>query len=1342
MSSAQRQMWVIDRTTPGNPAYNVPVGYRIKGALDVAALEDGFNHIIKRHEVLRTTFVVKDGDLRQVIHPALTITITVTELDHLPGEAREDRLQALASEESVKSFDLARLPLIRVSLFKLGDAEHVLIVNCHHIVVDGLSIGLMLDELDRFYRACTGGADHRPPDLDVQYADFAQWQQQALTNEAAYGNQIEFWRKQLGRELPVLELPGDLPRPALQSFKGSNVFFNIPTSLAEELRLLGAREGCTLFMTLLAAFQVLLQRHSGADDIVIGTPIGARPARELEPLIGNFLNMVALRCDLSGNPTFVDLLRRTRSTTLDAFSNSDLPFEGMLRHLTFERDPSRNSIFQVLLQVLPAAAPRLGDLTISSFHFDLKFAQFDLSLLLYEDVGGYRGRFEYCTDLFHAETVERLSSNFVHLLHAIASNPDQTIETLPLLTDAERRRLLVEWNNTAAVQPTPGPCLHQLIEQQAGRTPEHVAVVFEHQTLTYGELNRRANQLAHHLRALEVGPDVLVGLFVERSPEMLVGILGILKAGGAYVPIDPGYPKERVRCILEDSNVPLVLTQDSLVAQLPRFAGRSICLDSHWGAIATGESEDNPVTRVKPEQLAYVLFTSGSTGRPKGVALEHRTAATFIEWAKQVFTPQELAVVLFSTSICFDLSVFEIFVTLSAGGTIVVARDALHLPTLPGRNEVTLINTVPSAIAELLRTGSIPASVTTVNLAGEALPDTLVEQIYATTNVDKVYNLYGPTEATTYSTYTLVPRGRPVTIGKPITRTHTYILDRHRNPVPIGVRGELYLAGGGLARGYYGRPELTMERFVPNPFTDEGEGRMYRTGDVCRWLADGNIQYLGRTDHQVKLRGFRIELGEIESTLDQHPGVGQSLVLVRGEEPDRQQLVAYVVPRSMAAVPQVTELRQHVKERLPGFMVPAAVVLLEAFPLTPNGKIDRRALPDSGRTRQQEHHQYVAPRDETERVLCRVWSEVLGVHRVGLDDDFFATGGHSLLAAKLFTRLDEELGRSLPLGVLLTAPTVRSLAEHYRTSESTKGSVVVALRSSGTLRPLFAVPGVYGNVVGFSNLARELGPEQPFYGLQSVGLDGTAAPLDSIEEMAQRYVTEIRSVQARGPYALVGACFGATVAYEMARQLLDAGEEIAFLGLLSPADRGGQIEDEHHAPTPRAYKRTLAVTQFVTKRVRMYRKDMQQLTLRERIRYLISKGFSFVGSAPVKNRLKAAQRELNQIEVYRANLLALDRYHRKSLRGRLRALEIFEAVQGLGDRDPKEGIDWSAFWSGETRLHYADGKNSGDMLTSKNAPVIADLLVARLQATRDSGTIPHENLLDGDRDAAVRRGRM
>jgi amino acid adenylation domain-containing protein len=690
--------------------------------------------------------------------------------------------------------------------------------------------------------------------------------------------------------------------------------------------------------------------------------------------------------------------------------------------------------------------------------------------------------------------------------------------------------------------------LHELFEAQTDRTPDQVAVVFDHQMLTYGELNRRANQLAHHLRGLGVGPEVLVGLFVERSPKMLVGLLGILKAGGAYVPMDPSYPKERLGYILEDSKAPILLTEQSLVDKLPNFVGRSICLDTDWTRIAC-ESEKNLVTPLKPDNLAYVLFTSGSTGRPKGVALEQRSAVNFIRWAMQVFTPQELAAVLFSSSVCFDLSVFEIFVTLSAGGKIILASNVLQLPNLPAKDEVTLINTVPSAMAELLRMGAVPASVKTVNLAGEALSDMLAEEVYATTHVDKVYNLYGPTETTTYSTYAVVRRGRPVTIGRPIANTQCYILDASRNPVPIGVKGELYLAGEGLARCYYRSPELTNDRFVPNPFSEERGGRMFRTGDLCRYLPDGNIEFLGRLDNQVKMRGFRIELGEIESTLAEHLEVSAAAVVLREEKPEKKRLVAYIVPHEVAKPPTPKTLRDFLKQKLPDYMVPTDFITIEALPLTPRGKLDRMALP--GRSPSPPIGKpYVPPILPEEWQLVRIWEEILNVRPIGVLDNFFDLGGHSLLAIRMMDRIEDAYGKRLPIATLFSEATILHLTACLRRrSAEERESGMVPVHPVGSRPPFFFLHGDLCGGLYYRMLAQMLGPDQPFYGVMPNGVDGKPF-LPNIEATAEENIRKLVALQPQGPYFLGGYCNGGLVAYEMARQMEQQGLEVGLVILL------------------------------------------------------------------------------------------------------------------------------------------------------------------------------------------------
>ena len=1033
LSFAQRQMWVIDQMTPGNPAYNLPNGYRLHGPLNLTALEDSFNEIIKRHEGLRTTFAVKDGEPLQLIHPDLKIKINVTELDHLTGEECENRLQALASEESVKSFDLSRLPMIRVFLFKLGEAEHVLIINLHHIVADGLSIGLLLDELDTFYRAFTGGGDPRPPELAVQYADFALWQRQTMANEAAYANQIEFWRKQLGGTLPVLELPVDRPRPALQSFKGSNVFFNIPAALTQDLRLLGAREGCTFFMTLLAAFQVLLQRYAGADDIVIGTPVAARTAHEVEPLIGNFLNMAALRCNLSGDPTFIELLRRSRDTTLDAFSNSDLPFEAMVKHLKFERDPSRNPIFQVLLQVLSPTSPRIGDLEISSFHFDLKFAQFDLSLHLYEDAEGYSGRFEYCSDVFQAETVERLSSNFSRLLHAIVRDPQQQISKIPILAASERNRILNEWNNTEAEFPV-DLLVHQLFEAQVERTPERTALTVGATALSYAELDTRATRMAQALRSRGVSRGQRVGLCVERGADMLAAVLGILKAGAAYVPLDPSFPEDRLRFMADDAQLALLVSTTALAGSFGLPRERQLLLDADAKTIASAPDTGLPIDAytAQPEDPAYVIYTSGSTGKPKGVVVPHRAVVNFLtSMAREPgLTADDVLVAV--TTLSFDIAVLELQLPLTLGATVVIASrdeaiDGHALSALLEQHRATVMQATPVTWRLLLEAGWTSRTPFKALVGGEAMPKDLADQLIA--RGVELWNLYGPTETTVWSTCARIPdTSNGITIGKPIANTSVWILDAHKNLCPIGVPGELCIGGDGVALGYWNRPELTADRFIPDPFSTPPGATLYRTGDRARWRNDGTLEHLGRLDDQVKLRGFRIELGEIEAVLAEHPDVRQAAVHLWTVKADDVRIVACCVPAKAGVLAPIS-LRKHLRARLPEYMIPQNFLPVDEIPLTPNGKVDRRRLPTPVVT-ESRIGRHEAPADPVEATIAEIWTNLIGPSRpIGRADKFFEMGGHSLLALRALRQMEHQLGVKLDFRALfqesLSGPTQR-----------------------------------------------------------------------------------------------------------------------------------------------------------------------------------------------------------------------------------------------------------------------------------------------------------------------------
>jgi len=1037
LSFAQRQMWVIDQMTPGNPAYNLPNGYRLRGPLDVTALERSFNEIIKRHEALRTTFAVQDGEPLQRVHPDWKIAIEVTTLAHLSAEEREAKLQQLASEGSIRPFDLSRLPLIRVSLFTLGDAEHVVIINLHHIVADGLSVGLLLNEVDAFYRAFTEGGHPRLPALTVQYGDFAAWQRHGLAHEVAYAKQIEFWRTRLGGGLPVLELPADLPRPAVQSFKGSNVFFHIPTTLAQQVKALGAREGCTFFMTVLAAFQVLLQRYAGAEDVVVGTPLGARTPGELEPLIGNFLNMAVLRCDLSANPTFLEVLRRTRGTTLDAFSNSELPFAAMMEHLTFERDPSRNPIFQVMLQVLSPAAPRIGDLEVHNFHFDLRFAQFDLSLHLYEENGAYVGRFEYCTDLFYEETVERLSANFDQLLHGIVKNPEQRISELPILAASERYQLLNEWNDTATDFPADA-LLHELFEAQVQRTPERTALTVGTTALSYGTLDARANRLAQALRSRGIGRGHRVGVCVERDAEMLAVVLAILKTGAAYVPLDPSFPEARLRFMADDAQLALLVSTSVLAGAVGLPRERQLLLDADARIIAAA-----PGTRLSADahgalagDPAYVIYTSGSTGKPKGVVIPHRAVVNFLtSMAREPgLSPEDVLVAV--TTLSFDIAVLELLLPLTRGAAVAIATrdealagDALR--SLLERHGATVMQATPVTWRLLLEAGWTGRTPFKALVGGEALPQDLVDQLIA--RGVEVWNMYGPTETTVWSTCARISdTSQGITIGTPIANTTVRILDTQRNLCPVGVPGELCIGGEGVALGYWNRPDLTAERFIPDPFAVASEGaeaaRLYRTGDRARWRSDGTLEHLGRLDDQIKLRGFRIEAGEIEAGIAQHPAVREVAVIAREDAPGDKRLVAYLVVENPPA-DLLDQLRALVRAASPEYMVPARFVTLEALPRTPNGKLDRKALPAPEAGATAPSGGVVAPRTPTEAMVMSAFRDVLPRTTFDVFDNFFDLGGHSLMAARLMAKLRTTSGLDLPLRHLFERPTVAGLAE-------------------------------------------------------------------------------------------------------------------------------------------------------------------------------------------------------------------------------------------------------------------------------------------------------------------------
>ena len=1325
LTDAQRELWLAARMgDDASRSFVDSVALHMRGPFQPKAMDDAIRQLVARHDSLRSSFT-SSGEER-LVAPSVPIDIPLVDLSPLaPGE-QQDRLTEIGVQESRQLFDLSRAPLFRSRIVKLDDKYHVVFLTTHHIAVDGWSLGVLLSELGVIYSAAVTGTKH---DLGEarQFSDYVASQQQERESGVRAISET-YWLEQYRESVPIMTLPEDRPRPPVKTYAASRQQLVLPPALCQSLRRMAARQRATLFATLLAAFTGLLHRLTARDEFVVGIPAAGQLAFDAPDLVGHCVNFLPLHNRIDESASFSDHLATVKRLVVAAYEHQNYTYGSLLEKLKLSRDPSRLPLVSLSFNLDRAGGP----LSFDSMDVDVVLAprssiNFDCEINIDENPRQITVNWQYNTDLFAADTIQHWLHHYQTLLEGVVSKPDQSISELPLLTDSERRRLVVEWNDTKRDYPK-NKCIHELFEEQVERSPGAVAVVFEGEELTYGELNRKANLLAHYLRASGTGPDVLVGICMERSLEMVIALLGILKAGGAYVPLDPGYPKERLGFMIDAAKPAVLLTRQRWMKMLPKQAAQAFCLDTDWERLVEGCFE-NPIPQTRPENLAYVIYTSGSTGRPKGVEIPHR-GITRLLYAVNYARLDANQTFCHMAPISFDAATFELWGALLHGAKCVLYPGSVPAPLeikkVLHTNKIDIlwltaslfnavIDEAPEALSEVrqLLIGGEALSVKHVRRALELLPQT------------QIINGYGPTESTTFTCCYPIPRQldeslRSIPIGRPISNTQVYVLDARMQPVPMGVPGELYIGGDGLARGYLNRPELTAEKFIANPFGHEPGDRLYKSGDLVRYSAAGLIEFLGRIDNQVKIRGFRIEPGEIEAILGQNPAVRAAVISVREDVPGDKRLVAYVVGKPGYHFTR-HELRNFLRQQLPDYMVPAAFVYLDSLPLTANGKVEYRALPAPAGQDRSETSEYVAPRDETERLLCRVWSEVLRVSRVGLDDDFFAIGGHSLLAAKLFARLDEVFGRSLPMGVLFGAPTVRALAERYRASMPLKGRAIVGLRTGGQRAPVYAVPGVFGNVVGFSDLARELGDEQPFYGLQSVGLDGTEAPLDSIEEMAKLYVSEVRSIQSRGPYALIGACFGATVAYEMTRQLLEQGEEVAFLGLLSPTDREGHGDDQHRTSIPRSYKRTRALGNFLTGRLRLYLDEMQRRPNGDRIKYLIDKIQSLGASIADRNRLKGAQRELNQIEVYQANLRALDGYRRKPLNGRLRALEIFETTSV--ETSAQEPFDWSGFWEGTPKVHYVPGKDSGDMLSEKNVPLLAAGLAERLQAALNENAI-------------------
>jgi amino acid adenylation domain-containing protein len=1037
LSFGQQRLWFLDQLEPASIAYNVPQALRIAGPLDARAVEVSIREVIRRHENLRTTFASVGGRPSQIIAPAIESTLPVVDLQHLPDSQREAEARRLANEEAGRSFDLAFGPLLRMNLIRLQDEDHILLLTMHHIISDGWSMSVLVKELMALYEAALAGSPSPLSELPIQYADYSYWQRNWLKGEVLEKH-LSYWTEQLKGSPPELDLPVDFARPTVQTFRGSYRSRSLDPSLCEEIKALSRSQGASVFMTLLAAFNALLYKHTGQEDIVVGCPIANRKRAELEQLIGFFTNTLALRTDLSGDPTFIELLGRVREMALGAFAHQDLPFEKLVEELQPERNLGRQPLFQVMFvfQNLPTVSPDIPRIKLTPFNADILTAKFDLNFLVMETEQSLAVALEYSTDLFHPSTIERMLAHFESLLKCIAAQPERRISEMSPLSQAEKQQLLARYNDTNRDYPC-GLCIHQLFEAQVDKSPDALAVVFEDRQMKYSELNGEANRLARYMMNLGVGPDVCVAISVERSIDMIVAVLAVLKAGGAYVPLDPSYPRERISFMLEDSQATVLLTESKLLAHLPDQRAYVICLDKNRAAIAELDSA-NPRSSVTANNLGYVIYTSGSTGKPKGIGLPHAALVNLIQWHDS--TMLRCARTSQFMSLSFDASFHEMFSAWQSGGTLFVIpemmrRDIealvryLHEAAI---EKITLPVVMLQQLAEhCVSRDYIPTSLKEITATGEQLQITSpVKEFFKRLNGCPLHNHYGPSETHVVTAYTLdgTPELWPALppIGYTIANTQAFVLDRYLQLAPEGARGELYFSGIMLARGYLNRPELTAEKFIPNPYVNEPGARMYKTGDIARYLPGGCIEYLGRADHQLKIRGYRVEPGEVEVMLERHPAIREAVVVARDDGSGGKRLVAYIVTKEKPG-PAVSQLQNFLRDTLPDYLIPSLFVEMDELPLTPSGKLDRRSLPEPDGARRNQAAEFIAPRNAAEEVVAGIWAGVLRLERVGVHDKFFELGGHSLLATQVISRVRDAFQTELPLRSLFEKPTVEGV---------------------------------------------------------------------------------------------------------------------------------------------------------------------------------------------------------------------------------------------------------------------------------------------------------------------------
>lgn len=1307
LTAAQQSLWVANQFTPESTAYSMPQAFLVEAPVSPDVLRKAAAALVRRHEILRTYFVVNDGDVAQMLAESSELPVEFTDLSGMDPGSRDSAADEILLAAAKKPFDLLQPPLLRIHLIRLDGRRHLIFINVHHIIADLYSLSILRSELFALYVSVENGEAVSLPPLPVQYRDYSVWERERLTEDLVR-EQIGYWKAKLHGATRSPILPFTRARSAAPSFFGRTKTIEISKTVSDGLNSLGREMGASLFMTLMAAFAVLLHRYSGETDFCLGMPITRRNRIETENLIGLFVNLLVLRAKPSGDLTFREFLAQIRETALEAYAHSDVPFQRITEGLNAGSRNGNTPLFQMVLTLDPAAE-RPGE-RAPGIDVHPGAAKFDLTLELVEECDGIRGAWEYSTDLFDDASIEMLSQAFLSLLEGVTQNADCSLRQLDLAGPG---------SNPAPIEAAypRDSSIHELFARQAQLTPDAVALEWGDNTLTYDELDRRTNQLAHFLRQKGVGKESLVGLCLSRSPDAIVGMLAILKAGGAYVPLDPSYPKERLKHFLDDTDLTILLTVGAVRPILPAHKARVICLDKDWPEVARQNDEPFEM-RGAAEDLAYVMYTSGSTGKPNGVLVPHRGVVRLVKntnYAKL----DETEVFLQFAPVAFDASTFEIWAPLLNGGRLVLMPpEESTLGELERAIErygvTTLWLTAGLFHAIVDERIAILRPLRQLLAGGDVLSPKHVYRFLDEIPECRLINGYGPTENTTFTCCYTIPRDIPrrgsIPIGIPVSHTDVYLLDADLSPVAPGAPGELYFGGDGLARGYLNNPQLTAEKFIPNPFSDRDGAQLLRSGDLARYLPDGALEFLGRKDTQVKINGFRIETGEIEAVLSGCDGIADAVVIAREDVPGRKYLAAYVVPVRGAetAHGQLLQLRKRLLKRLPAHMQPGTITVLERLPLTANGKVDRAALPPPGHTVAGNESARTAPPDEMEARLLEIWEEVLGIRPIRVTDDFFNLGGHSVLALRLFAKIEAEWGLRLPLSILLKAPTVEGLARALRQgSTSASWTSLVGIRVGGSRPPLFIVSGVGGNVVRFRDLARHLGDDQPVFALQPPGLDRRQPYLTRLEDLAAHHVREIRAKQKTGPYHLAGYSFGGAVVFEMARQLDEQGQEAALVALLD-------APEWHYAERALSKLGWHHLLSRVAARIRKLIAGPGRIRyISERLKRLVRRtamGIFGLLRMPLPARF---------VDIVDVNTHAVSRYHPQPFRGKVVLLKTRESSEIQGG-DPTLG--WNALAEGGVDVFDIPG-NHEDLTTEPNVQFLAQILTSCLQAPATTKSI-------------------